>query len=279
MSGSNLKRYVPSGIFLTIIVLVSILVAGTALWHYNIFVFKRAADQMPPQYRVHIERYTVELVKFFPFSQENALKEWEEKIFKGKVIYKVEKEDPLSYVKASSAAAASALYYKIRLEAGDKHPVISWKWNVEKFPSKTKPENIESEDENDFAARVYVIFPSMFLLNSKVLEYIWAETVPAGTVGTNPFSKNIKIIVARSGLNKNKEWFFEERDIIEDYMKAFGGKPEHDIGAVAFMTNTEHTGSDAVSMYPDIKLGYREDKPKGGEASDGKKTPQEKVLV
>ena len=129
----NLKRYAPKGIFLNIIVIISVLVAGTVLWHYSVFVFRYATGQMPSRYRVHLERYKVQLVKFFPFSQESALKEWEEKIFKGKVIYKVEKEGSLSYVRASSSDAASALYYKIRLAAKNKHPVISWKWNVEKF--------------------------------------------------------------------------------------------------------------------------------------------------
>jgi hypothetical protein len=148
---------------------------------------------------------------------------------------------------------------------------------VEKFPVKRKPENLETEDENDFAARVYVIFPAVFLLNSKVIEYIWAETIPDGTVGTNPYSKNIKIIVARSGPNPKKEWFLEERDIIKDYSKVFGGMPERDIGAVAFMTNTEHTGTDAVSMYTDIKLGYREDKAERRGASHGDKISEKEI--
>ena len=43
-----------------------------------------------------------------------------------------------------------------------------------------------------------------------------------------------------------------------DYFKAFGTKPEYDIGAVAFMTNTEHTQTSADAMYDDITLGYKE---------------------
>lgn len=205
------------------------------------------------------EAQKMEIVKYFPFSQENALKEWEEKIFKGKVIYRIEKNQTLDYVRATSNKTASALYYRIKLDAKQRYPVTSWKWNVNKFPQKKGRESIETENEDDFAARVYVIFPAFFFTNSKVLEYIWAETLPEGMIGTSPYSKNIKLIVAKSGQNNEKKWFSQDRDIINDYMKAFGTKPEYDIGAVAFMTNAEHTGTSADAMYDDIKLGYREE--------------------
>jgi hypothetical protein len=201
-----------------------------------------------------------EIVKDFPFNEENALKEWEEKIFRGKVVYRVEKGQTLSYVRATSDKTASALYYKLKLDAKKKDPVISWKWNVDRFPQKKTLESLETENEDDFAARVYVIFPAMFFTNSKVLEYIWSETLPEGMIGTSPYSKNIKLIVARSGPNLDKKWFQEDRDITADYMKAFGTKPEYNIGAVAFMTNTEHTGTSADAMYDEIKLGYKETK-------------------
>lgn len=266
MKDSHSKKHSLKRILFFILVPLVVLLAAIPLWHYNTFIYEHAARQIPPEYKKYIEKYKIaKLVKLFHFSEENSLKEWEEKVFKGKVIYRVEKEKNLSYVKATSNASASALYYKIKLDAKTKHPIVSWKWNVEKFPVKKSKENLETQDENDFAARVYVIFPAKFLVNSKVLEYIWSETIPAGTIGVSPYSKNIKLIVARSGENKNKEWFLEERDIIADYLKVFGRPPEHDIGAVAFMTNAEHTGTDAVSMYDEIKLGYKEDGVRGGD--------------
>ena len=199
-----------------------------------------------------------EILKAFPFSEDNALKEWEEKVFRGKVNYRIEKEGSLDYVRAISNKTASALYYRIKLDAKRKDPVISWKWNVDKFPEKKASESLEAENEDDFAARIYVIFPAVFFTKSKVLEYIWAETLPEGLIGTSPYSKNIKLIVARSGPNPDKIWFTEDRDIAADYLKAFGTRPEYDIGAIAFMTNTEHTGTSAEALYDDIKIGYKE---------------------
>jgi len=197
-----------------------------------------------------------EIVRVFPFSGAGALKGWEEKIFKNKVIYRVESDGGLSYVRALSDNAASALYYRIDLDAKKRRPVITWSWRAEKFPAKSRPESLEAENEDDFAARVYVIFPAVFITNSKVLEYVWSQDLPAGSTGTSPYSKNIKLMVLEQGLNKEKRWFFEERDICSDYVKLFGRPPEHNIGAIAFMTNTEHTATAAEAMYGKIELGY-----------------------
>lgn len=207
-----------------------------------------------PAVKVEKPGYSVEVVKPFAFSNDSDLKEWEEKVFKGKVIYRVEKTGDQSYVRAESDKAASALYYKIKMDAKSAHPVVSWKWRAEKFPVKTNKESLETENEDDFAARVYVIFPALFFTNSKVLEYVWAESLPVGSTGSSPYSKNIKLMVLQSG--PKKDWTLEERDIRADYLAMFGREPEYNIGAVAFMTNAEHTGSSAGAVYDEIKLGY-----------------------
>ena len=194
------------------------------------------------------------IVRHFPFSKENSLKEWEEKILKGKVAYVVEKGGALSYVRAKSEKAASALYYKIKLDV-KKRPVISWKWRVDKFPERTLPETIEAKEEEDFAARVYVIFPAAFFTNSKCIEYIWAEHLPAGTCGRSGYSKNIKVLVLESG--KSDAWHSEERDIVADYVKLFGEEPKLNVGAISFMTDADSTETSADAVYDEIKIGYK----------------------
>jgi len=206
--------------------------------------------------KVTDSKYKLDIVKPFAFSEENSLKEWEEKIFKGKVVYRIEKDKDLSYVRATSDKAASALYYKIKLDAKTARPSASWKWKVSKFPTKESEESLVNKNVDDFAARVYVIFPATFFTNSRVLEYIWAESLPVGSTGTSPYSKNIKLIVLESGA-KN-EWVSEDRDIRADYIKMFGRAPEYNIGAIAFMTNAENTETSADAMYDEIKVGYME---------------------
>jgi len=204
------------------------------------------------------QAFNVRSAKLFSFSGGDALKEWEEKVFKGRVVYTIEKDQDVSYVRAQSAGSASALYYKIKLDAKDNRPTLSWKWRVDRFPVKAGPESLETENEDDFAARVYVIFPALFITNYKVLEYIWAESLPVGSVGTSHYSKNIKLIVLESGKARDDKFVVEERDIVGDYINVFGEPPEHDIGAVAFMTNAEHTNTSADALYDEIDLGYKE---------------------
>ena len=194
------------------------------------------------------------LIKQFPFSEESSLKEWQEKILKGRVIYAVEKDGELSYVKAESDNTASALYYKIKLDV-DKKPRISWKWRVDKFPKRKNPERIEDTKEEDFAARVYVIFPAAFFTKTKVIEYIWSETMPKGTSGSSGYSKNIKVLVLEEGRSEN--WVSEERDIYADYLELFGEKPRLNVGAVSFMTDADSTKTSADATYDEIKIGYK----------------------
>lgn len=263
------------------LVFACIAAAASVIWRFNTFVYKKALREAPPAVRQVIRkvvevplRYKIDLVKWFPFSEANALREWEEKVFKGRVVYVVEAdkrfvadEKDLPYVRAESKGAASALYYKVRLDTASKHPVISWKWRVNIFPAKKEPESIESERELDFAARVYVIVPVGFVTNWKVIEYVWAEKLAAGTTGTSPYSKNIKVMVLESGMPASQEWRVEERDIVADYTKLFGDPPGRPVGAIAFMTNAEHTGTSADALYDEIRIGYAEDGPAktGGE--------------
>jgi hypothetical protein len=51
---------------------------------------------------------------------------------------------------------------------------------------------------------------------------------------------------------------YEERNIYEDYKKAFGRKPGA-VGAIALMTDTDNTLSVAEAFYKDIKVGYKKE--------------------
>ena len=108
----------------------------------------------------------VAVVKYFPFSTENSLEEWDEKILSKRVAYKIESSNNESYVRAISDSSCSALYYKIKVDV-KKHPIISWKWYVNSFPDKKSADNLLTEEEDDFAGRLYVIFSGAFFFKNK----------------------------------------------------------------------------------------------------------------
>jgi len=197
------------------------------------------------------------LPKLFPFNKRNALREWEEKVFKGKVLYRVEPKKEGGYLSANSNKANSGLLHKIKFYPKT-HPMISWKWKVVKFPKKSTDTNLDAGgwlEKDDYAARVYVIFPSWIFTNIKSLEYVWDETLPEGKIIDSPYIGNIKLIVAESGSQNLGQWVFEERDIYQDYVRAFGSAPGR-VGAIALMTDTDNTLSSAEAFYTQIKVGY-----------------------
>ncbi|MFH1777093.1 MAG: DUF3047 domain-containing protein [Candidatus Omnitrophota bacterium] len=202
--------------------------------------------------------YSFDLPKLFPFNKKDALGEWEEKVFKNKVLYLVEPIKEGGYLLAKSTESCSGLFYKIKFHPREL-PMISWQWKVLKFPEKETIDGTKKGwiEKDDYAGRVYVIFPSWIFTHTKSIEYIWDESLPEGTILSSPYFHNIKLIVAQSGREKIGKWIFEEHNIYEDYNKAFGTFPSDYVGAIALMTDTDNTLSTAETLYKDIKVGYK----------------------
>ncbi|MFH1645842.1 MAG: DUF3047 domain-containing protein [Candidatus Omnitrophota bacterium] len=205
--------------------------------------------------------FSVEIAKEFKFDKGSSLKEWKEKIFRGKVLYVIEdseaKSDGQSFLSAQSNETCSGLFYEVKFHPSTK-PMISWKWKVAEFPKRKEGAVKDSDwiEQDDFAARFYVIFPKFPFTRTKSLEYVWDETLPEGTIMQSPFFKNIRLFVIRSGKESLGKWVFEERNVYEDYKLAFGKAPESRVGAIALMTDSDNTLSTAEAYYDDIKVGY-----------------------
>lgn len=187
----------------------------------------------------------------FNFNDAGALDKWAKMIFNGPVEYRLMRYGEQGFVKALSRRACSALYYRIGFKPQD-YPVISWKWQVLKFPDKKNA--LTAKEKDDFAARLYVIFPFLSFSSSRFIEYIWDENLPVETMLDSPSGKNIKQIVVRSGQIKDGAWASETRNIYEDYRKAFGKAPRHNVGAVAIMCDADNTNSESESGFDEIAI-------------------------
>lgn len=192
------------------------------------------------------------LFRYFDFNEKNSLKQWEEKLFQGRVKYWVDFEGPDGFVRSKSKSTASAIFYRIKFDVSE-YPILTWKWRVGKFPEKKGIKDPKKLD--DYAARVYVIFVSRFFTNFKCLEYVWDEKLPEGKIIESPYSSNIKQLVLKSGAGTGKEWVAEKRNIYDDYIKLFGEKPKMKVSAVALMTDAEGTESEAEGYFDDIQIG------------------------
>lgn len=174
---------------------------------------------------------------------------WKEKIFKGSTYYEVIREENQWAIKATSHASASALYYETNYDPRD-YPVLSWRWKVNRV--LTKGDALKKEGD-DYAARVYVVFPSLLFWKTRAINYIWANKLPSGEVVPNSYTSNAMMIAVQSGSKHVGEWNEERRNIFEDYRRSFGQDPPN-VGAIAIMTDTDNTGEEAVAWYGPIRV-------------------------
>lgn len=174
---------------------------------------------------------------------------WTDKPFKGKTSYSLATDDGRTVLKAHSRHGASGLVRKMKVDTRN-FPILRWSWKVERSNPK---EDVTKKSGDDFAARVYVIFPRTFFWRMRAVNYVWASKMPKGSHAPSPYTSNAVILAVESGDEKAGQWVTEERNIYEDYRKIFGEEPPI-MGGVAVMTDTDDTGEESTAYYGDISL-------------------------
>jgi len=170
-------------------------------------------------------------------------------------------------VKAVSEQSSSGMTREIRIDPRE-FPVIEWRWKV---GNVLKNGNVREKSGDDYPARLYITFEydstkvgffekaqfeTAKLLYGQyppigAINYIWESTSPIGTMVPNPYTNRAQMIVIESGKRRLNEWITEERNVFEDYRKAFGEDPPH-ISGVAIMSDTDNTKERAVAYFGDI---------------------------
>jgi hypothetical protein len=171
-------------------------------------------------------------------------------------------------VKATSEASASGLTKEVSINPKD-YPMVRWRWKVENLLQRS---DVSRKDGDDYPARLYITFaydPERVSFGRKLkynagraifgdipiaaLNYIWETKTPVGTVIENAYTDFAQMIVVESGPAKVGIWVEEERNIYEDYKKAFGEEPPL-INGVAIMSDTDNTRDRTIAFYGDIEF-------------------------
>ena len=172
-------------------------------------------------------------------------------------------------IKAVSERSASGLIREISVDPTE-YPIVEWRWKVENILKKG---DVSRKEGDDYPARLYITFEydstkvgffdkakyeAAKLLHGQyppiaTLNYIWANKAPVGTIVPNPYTDHSQMIVTQSGTDKLNQWVIQERNILEDYQRAFGEAPSK-ISGVAIMTDTDNTQESAVAYFGDIVL-------------------------
>jgi hypothetical protein len=162
------------------------------------------------------------------FSTE-GLAGWESKSFKGVTEYRLVNENGRLVVKATSHAAASGLIRKIRFDPS-KYRYVRWSW---KIAHTIKGGDEKSKAGDDYAARVYVVFPGRYFWQMKAISYIWANKLIKGESVPSVYAANAGMVAVESGNEKAGQRLAE---------------------AIAIMTDTDNTGESADAWYGEISL-------------------------
>jgi len=196
--------------------------------------------------------------------------EWKPLTFKNiekHTVYSLVKDGDAVVVKAESRASASGLIRELKINPKE-YPLVQWRWKVGNILKKG---DVRRKEGDDYPARIYITFEYdpkklSFVDRTKyglvkafygqypplaALNYIWESRAAKGTLVPNPFTDRAMMIVVESGAEKLNQWITEERNIPEDYRRAFGEDPPM-INGVAIMTDTDNTGESAVAYYGDI---------------------------
>jgi len=158
-------------------------------------------------------------------------------------------QDNQTCLRAESRASASGLIHRVRFAPAD-YPWLHWSWRIERAIPQGDP---ATKAGDDYAARVYVVFPGLFFWNTRSLNYVWAGGLAQGAMRPNPFTANAIMIAVQSGNTHAGRWMTEHRNIVEDYKEAFG-EPPPEAGLIAIMTDTDNTGGSATACYGPISI-------------------------
>ena len=213
----------------------------------------------------------IEVGKFSAVAVGDTLpSEWKPLTFKKiekHTIYALVKDNSTVVVKAVAEASASGLTREIEINPKE-YPILQWHWKVNNILKKG---DVHRKDGDDYPARIYITFEydaiklgffekakyqMVKLLYGEypplaAINYIWESKAPIGTMVPNPYTARVMMFVVESGSAKLNQWVNEERNVFEDYKRAFGQEPPM-ISGIAIMTDTDNTIESATAYYGDI---------------------------
>lgn len=172
-------------------------------------------------------------------------------------------------VEGDSDAAAGAL--GVRFEGDAKAtPILRFKWKVGNLIDSSDP---TTKAGDDYSARIYVTFAfdaERASIKEKTentfaraiygetpphaaISYVFTHRAKLGQIVTSPFTNRVKKIVVDADPASVGKWKTFERNVYEDYKRAFNEEPTR-ISGIAIMVDTDNTGEKAKARFGDVTL-------------------------
>jgi len=204
------------------------------------------------------------------FTAEDKSK-WETVLLPGKLrtAFRFDKHQGRSSIRADAERSASMLRQKLHIQSGQLGR-LAFAWQVEGLIADADMRQRESEDSpvrlilafdgdrRKFSAKNAMLSELSLALTGEempyaTLMYVWSNQLPVGTVIVNPRTDRVRKIVVETGADHLKQWMHYERQIKDDFEKAFG-EPAGTLLGLAIMTDTDNTQGKARAWYGEIRL-------------------------
>ena len=184
-------------------------------------------------------------------------------------VYKVDRAEGRAVLRASADAAASMYVAPVK-PAMSGAATLSWDWKADALVPGADNRDKSREDA---PLRVLVAFDGDVRTLPEaeqkrfsraknltgrqppyaVVMYIWSDQVPVGSVIPSAHTSQVRMLAVASGADGLGRWQSVQRNLVEDYRRAYGAEPGPVLG-VAVMTDTDNTGTKAVGEYADIRF-------------------------
>lgn len=181
--------------------------------------------------------------------------------------YEAVPSDRGTVLRARAERAATGAYTRTArvLEPGTR---LRWSWRTDALIDEA---DVTDYDLDDSPARVALSFDgdkSLFGFRDKLfydkvklftgvdlpwasLMYVWDAQAPVGAIVSYKHTSRIKYLVVESGTDGLGRWRSYDRDLLEDFERAFGERPRR-LDAVGVLTDTDDLGATAETLYGDL---------------------------
>ena len=136
--------------------------------------------------------------------------------------------------------SSGILVTRIPEEVWRKYPVMRWRWRV------IRKVRFSGKEPDDQAAVIY--FGDGTPLKQHLMAYRWEHSAPLGSFCKLSYgmgATTVARICVRNNGAEYSRWYEEERNVVEDFRKAFGRAPKGRCG-LTIGANTQHSKSNTL---------------------------------
>ncbi len=186
------------------------------------------------------------------FKASNAIQDrWLHMPLRGETDYQITHLNDATAISAVGRNSASGLIRRVGVDT-ELCPVLEWAWSVHQLQPSA---NLYEKDTEDVGASIFLLFGDPGLMSDPepvpTLRYVWTTNhVAPGTIVDNPYMEGVvKSLIVRVGEAEDHSWYIERRNLVEDFVAAFGHSPKDKIRAIAIFTDNDQTKEPVKAYY------------------------------